>query len=79
MDKKLLAEHKTRAPHAGANARLHLLLENYKSKKGHNFVKKILRVTCPTGMGSPFDSKNYCEFQLNIFSNDRDIRKCQSF
>ena len=31
----------TRAPHAGANARLKLHLENSKSKKGHNFVKKI--------------------------------------
>ena len=40
-----------------ANARLQLLLENSKSKKGHNYVKKSLRVTCPTGIGSPFDSK----------------------
>ena len=23
--------------------------------------------------------KNYSEFQVNIFSNNRDIRKCQSF
>ena len=35
--------------------RLHLL-ENSKSKKGHNFVKKW-RITSPTGMGSPFDSE----------------------
>ena len=41
----------------GANARLQLLLENSMSKKGHNYVKKNLRATCPTGMGSPFDSK----------------------
>ena len=40
----------------GANARLQLLLENSKSKKGHNYVKKILRVTCSTNMASPFDS-----------------------
>ena len=45
------------APHAGANAQLQLLLENSKWKKGHNFVKKILRITSPTGMGSPFDCK----------------------
>ena len=47
----------TRAPHAGANARLQLLSENSKLKKGHNYVKKNLRVTCPTGMGSLFDSE----------------------
>ena len=33
----------------------------------------------PTGMGSPFDSEQYSEFQVNIFSNNRDIRKCQRF
>ena len=31
---------KTRALHAGANARLQLLLENSKLKKGHYYVKK---------------------------------------
>ena len=35
--------------------RLHL--ENSKSKKGLNFVPKNLRITSPTGMGSPFDSE----------------------
>ena len=25
-------------------------------------------------MGSPFDSEQYSEFQVNIFSNNRDIR-----
>ena len=29
----------TRTSHASANARLQLLLENSKSKKGHNYVK----------------------------------------
>ena len=38
----------------GAKAWLQLLLENYKSKKGHNYIKKI-RITSPTGMGSHFD------------------------
>ena len=41
----------------GAKPWLQLLLENSKSKKGHKYVKKYLRVICPTGMGSPFDSK----------------------
>ena len=41
----------------GANARLQLLLENSKSIKEHNYVRKILRITSPTDMGSPFDSK----------------------
>ena len=38
-----------------------------------NYVKK-LRVNCPTGMGSPLISKQQSEFQVNIFSNNRDIR-----
>ena len=33
------------------------LHKNSKSKKGHNFVKKKCRITCSTGMGSPFDSE----------------------
>ena len=40
----------------GANARLQLLLENSKSKRGITMSKK-LRVTCANAMGSPFDSK----------------------
>ena len=53
--------------------------ENSKSKKGHNFVKKIgglppLLVWVPLLI-----VHNYSEFQVNIFSNNRDIRKCQSF
>ena len=44
---------KTRALHAGANARLSLHLENSKSKKGHNLGEK--GITSPTGMGFPFD------------------------
>ena len=47
-----------RAPHAGANAQLQLLLENFKSKNWHNYdKKKILRVFCPSCMSFPFDSK----------------------
>ena len=34
----------TRAPHVGSNTRLQLLLENSKSKRGHNYVKKNLRI-----------------------------------
>ena len=41
-------------------------------------MSKNLRITFLIGMGSPFDSKQYSRFQVNIFSNDRDIRKCQS-
>ena len=35
----------TRAPHAGANARLQLLLENSKSKRRSNYIKIILRIS----------------------------------
>ena len=53
--------------------------ENSMSKKGNNFVKKIgglppLLVWVPLLIGN-----NYSEFQVNIFSNNRDVRKCQSF
>ena len=53
--------------------------ENSKLKKGHNFVKKNgglppLLVWVPLLIGNI-----YSEFQVNIFSNNRDIRKCQSF
>ena len=47
----------TGAQHSDANARLQLLLENSKSKTGVNYVKQIFRITSPTGMGYPFDSK----------------------
>ena len=39
----------------GANIWPQLLLENSKSKKGHKLVIK-LKITSPSGMGSPFDS-----------------------
>ena len=39
------------------NRDIRLHLENSKSKKGHNFVKKNWRTISPTGMGSPFDSE----------------------
>ena len=61
------------------NRDIKLLLENFKSKKGHNFVKKIDWTTSPTGWVSLLIVNNYYEFQVNIFSNNRDIRKCQSF
>ena len=75
--KKKKKKKKTRAPHAGANTQLQQLLENSKTIKKHNYVKKNLRITSPTGMGSPFDSKQLSEFQVNVFSNERDIRKHQ--
>ena len=50
--------------------------ENSKSKKGHNFVKKVglppLLVWVPLLIVN-----NYSEFRVNIFSNNRNIRKCQ--
>ena len=45
------------AQHSDANPRLQLLLENSKSKMRVNYVKQILRITSPTGMGYTFDSK----------------------
>ena len=47
----------TRAPHADANSRLKLHLENSKSKKGYKFVKKDWRITYPTGMSPHFYSE----------------------
>ena len=40
------------------NRDIRLHLENSKSKKGHNFVKKNWSITYPTGMGSTFDSEH---------------------
>ena len=56
------------------NRGIRLRLENSKSKKGHNFVKKIgglppLLVRVPLLVVN-----NYYEIQVNIFSNNRDIR-----
>ena len=55
------------------------LPKNSESKMGHNFVKKTgglppLLVWVPLLIVN-----NHSEFQGNIFSNNRDIRKCQSF
>ena len=47
----------TGALHVGAYAQLKLHLENSKSKKGNNFVKKNWMSTSPTDMDSPFDSE----------------------
>ena len=67
MKKSLISS--TRAPHAGANARLQFLLEIYrifnknsKSKKGHNCAKNILRVTSPIGMSSHFHNEELIRF-----------------
>ena len=61
------------------NRKIRLHLENSKSKKGHNVVKKngglpLLLVWVPILIVN-----KYSESQVNIFSNNRDIRKCQSF
>ena len=65
-----------RVPTLGCSCIQQILL---KLKKGNNFGKKIagfppLLVWVPLLMVN-----NYSEFQVNIFSNKRDIRKCQSF
>ena len=52
----------TKAPHEVPTLGCRLLLENLKSKRGIIMSKKTLRVTCPTGMGSPFDSKQLVWF-----------------
>ena len=55
------------------------LHENSKSKKGHNSVKKNEGLS-PLLVWVPLlIVNNYPEFQVNIFSNNRYIRKCQSF
>ena len=67
----------TRALRACVNARLKLHLENFKSKKGHNFVKKKIGGLPPLLVWVPLlIVNNYSQFQVNIFSNNRDVRKC---
>ena len=55
------------------------ILKNSKSKNGHNIVKNTGGLI-PLLVWAPLlIVNNYSEFQVNIFSNNRDIRKCQSF
>ena len=61
------------------NRDIRLHLENSKSKKGHNFVKKIGGLPPQLVWVTLLIVNNYSEFQVNIFSNNRDIRKCQNF
>ena len=49
------------------------LHENSKSKIGHNFVKKIVGLPPLLVWVSLLIVNNYSEFQVNIFSNNRDI------
>ena len=52
-------------------------VENSKLKMGHNFVKKIGGLS-PLLVWVPLlIVNNYSEVKVNIFSNNRDIRKCQ--
>ena len=49
------------------------LHENSKSKKGHNFVKTIVGLPPLLVWVHLLIVNNYSEFQVNIFSNKRDI------
>ena len=49
------------------------LHENSKSKKGHNFVKNIEGLPPQLVWVPLLIVNNYSEFQVNIFSNNRDI------
>ena len=49
------------------------LHEKSKLKKGHNFVKKIKGLSTLLIWVPLLIVNNYSEFQVNIFSNNRDI------
>ena len=49
------------------------LHENFKSKKGHNFVEKIGGLPLLLVWVPLLIVNTYSEFQVNIFSNNRDI------
>ena len=61
------------------NRDIRVHLENSKSKKGHNFVQKNGGLPHLLVLVPLLIVNNYSEFQVNIFSNNRDMRKCQSF
>ena len=61
------------------NRHIKLYLENSKLKKGHNFVKIIGGLLILLVWVSLLIVYNYSEFQVNIFINNRNIRKYQSF
>ena len=64
-------EHPLRVPMLGCSCNL----ETSKLKKGHNFVKKVGGLP-PLSVWVPLlIVNNYSEFQVNIFSNNRDISK----
>ena len=51
-----------------------VLHENSKSKKGHNFVQKKIGGLPPLLVWVPlWIVNNFSEFQVNIFSNNREI------
>ena len=69
----------TRAPLAGANARLQLL-QKIKCQKGGITMSNIFCGLPPLMVWVPrLIVNNESEFQVNIFNNDRDVRKSQSF
>ena len=49
------------------------LHENSKSKKGHNFVRKIEGLPILLVWVRLLIVNKYSEFQVNIFNNNRDI------
>ena len=56
------------------NRDIRLHLENSKSKKGHNFVKEIGGLSPLLVWVTLLIVNNYSEFQVYIFSNNRDIK-----
>ena len=55
------------------------LHENSKSNKGHNFVKKNEGLSPLLVWVTLLIVNNYSDFQVNLFSNNRDIWKWHSF
>ena len=75
----ITAQQKKKQEHRMQDAQLSCSCWVEKSKKGHNLVKKNGQLPSLLVWVPLLTVNNYSDFQVNIFSNNRDIRKCQSF
>ena len=67
-------EHNMRLPKLSCSP---FFTKKSESKKGHNSCKNGLRVFSIVGTYSPNSSEHNFEFQVYMFSNGRDMTKCQ--
>ena len=81
-DFKLLVKSITKAPHAGANARLWGAWQRIKClswKRGISLEKMHFKLSLLIVWIALWIVNTYSKLRVNIFSNSKDIRKCHCF